>query len=131
MPASRKIRLAETLREELSQVIRTELRDPRLAAGLLSITGVDVSADLKYATVYVSIFGDDLVRKEMMTALKGASGILRAELGRTKAFKSVPALTFRYDDSIERGISLSRALETAMKMDAGIIPEETDESNSA
>ena len=117
MPAPRKVRLAETIRAELSQAIRTELRDPRLAGGLLTISGVDISSDLKYATVYVSILGDEKVRQDMMKALKGASGVLRAELGRTKAFKSVPELTFRYDESIERGARLYSAIEDAVRHD--------------
>jgi ribosome-binding factor A len=127
MPASRKIRLGETIRAELSTVIRTELRDPRMSAGLLSITDVDVSADLKYATVYVSIYGEDNVKQDMMKALKGASGILRAELGRTKAFKSVPELTFRYDDSIERGVNLYKAIESATELDSHIVPSSEDD----
>ena len=127
MPATRKIRLGETLRAELSNVIRTEMRDPRFTAGLLSVTGVDVSADLKYATVYVSVLGDDKVRRDMLKALGGASGLLRAELGRTKAFKSVPELSFRYDESIERGISLYRAIESAVQQDSLIVPEASED----
>jgi ribosome-binding factor A len=120
MPASRKIRLGETLRAELYEVIRREMRDPRLTAGLLSVTSVDVSQDLKYATVYVSVLGDEKVRRDMLKALGGASGLLRAELGRTKAFKSVPELQFRYDESIERGARLFSAIETAVRQDAEI-----------
>src|SRR5579875_634371 len=98
MPATRKVRLGETLRAELSEVIRRELRDPRLTAGLLSVTDVEVSPDLKYATVYVSVLGDQKVRRDTLNALHGAAGVLRAELGRRKAFKSVPELHFRYDE---------------------------------
>jgi ribosome-binding factor A len=127
MPASRKIRLGETLRAELSSVIRTELRDPRFTAGLLSITDVDVSADLKYATVYVSIYGEENVKQDMLKALKGAAGLLRAELGRTKAFKAVPELTFRYDDSIEKGVELYRAIESAREQDSLITHSSEEE----
>jgi len=127
MPASRKIRLAETLRAGLYEVIRREMRDPRLTAGLLSVTTVEVSADLKYATVYVSVLGDDQVRRDMLKALGGASGLLRAELGRTKAFKSVPELQFRYDESIERGARLFSAIENAVREDAERIPLPSDD----
>ena len=123
MPAPRKVRLAETLRAELSQVIRTELRDPRLQEGLLTITGVDISADLRYATVYYSVLGDEKVRKDIANALRGASGVLRAELGRTKAFKNVPELTFRYDESVERGAQLYSAIENAVRHDAELEAE--------
>jgi ribosome-binding factor A len=118
MPASRKVRLAETVRAELYEVIRREMRDPRFTAGLLSVTSVDVSQDLRYATVYVSVLGDDKVRRDMLKALGGASGLLRAELGRTKAFKSVPELQFRYDESIERGARLFSAIESALREDS-------------
>lgn len=118
MAATRKQRLAETLRAELYEVIRRELRDPRFSEGLLSITGVDVSPDLKYATVYVSVLGDETAKKDILKALAGASGVLRAELGRRKAFKSVPELHFRYDESIERGARVFSLIEQATREDA-------------
>ncbi len=123
MPASRKVRLGETLRAELSTLIRTELRDPRLIAGLLSVTSVDVSQDLRYATVYISVLGDDKIRKDAVNALRGAAGVLRAALGATKAFKSVPALTFRYDETIERGARILSAVENAARHDAELMAE--------
>lgn len=123
MPASRKRRLGETLRSELSDVIRRELRDPRLTAGLLSITDVDVSADLKYAIVFFSVLGDDAVRQDTLKALRGAAGLLRAELGRTKAFKSVPELQFRYDETIERGAKLHSLIDRALHDDAILAAE--------
>jgi ribosome-binding factor A len=126
MPASRRIRLGETLRAELSNLIRREMRDPRLTAILLSVTDVEVSPDLRYATVYVSVLGDELVRREALKALGGASGLLRAELGRTKAFKSVPELHFRYDETIERGARLYSAIENANR--AGDSATETNQA---
>jgi len=120
-----KIRLGETLRAELSGVIRREMRDPRLTAGLLSVTGVDVSPDLKYATVFVSVLGDEKIRRDALKALGGASGLLRAELGRTKAFKSVPELQFRYDESIERGAKLFSAIDNALRSDADLQAQST------
>jgi ribosome-binding factor A len=118
MTAPRKIRLADSLRAELSQIIRTEMRDPRFSSGLLSITSVDITGDLKYATVYFSVLGDEQVRQDTLKALRGASGLLRAELGRTKAFKSVPELQFRYDESIERGAHVFELIQAASRQDA-------------
>jgi ribosome-binding factor A len=123
MPATRKARLAETLRAELSDAIRRELRDPRLTAGLLSITDVNVSQDLKYATAYISVLGDDKVRKDALNALSGASGVLRQELVRRKAFKSVPELHFRYDETLERAANLYSAIATAVRHDAELEAE--------
>jgi ribosome-binding factor A len=118
MTAPRKTRLAETIRAELSDIIRREMRDPRFTLVLLSITGVNVSADLKYATCYISVLGDQAVRDTTLKALRGAAGLLRSELGKTKSFKSVPELQFRYDLSIERGAHVHSLIEGAKKADA-------------
>lgn len=96
------------------------MRDPRFTANLLSITDVHVTADLKYATVYFSVLGDDKARADAQTALKGASGLLRAELGRTKVFKNVPELQFRYDESIERGAHVFELIQHAREDDEAL-----------
>ncbi len=117
------------MRAELAQIIRTEMRDPRFSTGLLSITSVDITGDLKYATVYFSVLGDEQVRQDMLKALRGAAGLLRAELGRTKAFKSVPELQFRYDESIERGAHVFELIQAAARQDAAnpSVPGSDDE----
>ena len=120
MTAPRKTRLAESLRAELSTIIRTEMRDPRFTANLLSITDVHVSADLKYATVFFSVLGDEQARLDTLKALRGAAGLLRGELGRTKAFKSVPELQFRYDESIERGAHVFELIVQARETDEAL-----------
>jgi ribosome-binding factor A len=117
MSAPRKIRLGETIRAELVDIIRREMRDPRLTAGLLSITDVEVSPDLKYATVYFSLLGDQKLRDDALKALQGAAGLLRAELGRTKSFKSVPALRFSYDTGIERGMHITDVMSNVARLD--------------
>jgi len=121
MPAPRKARIAEALRLELSEVIRREMRDPRLSEGLLSITGVDVSSDLRYATVFISVLGDDDAQKQVTKALQGAAGVLRNELRSRKAFKNVPELSFQYDDSIARAARIFTLLEES-KRDAALHP---------
>jgi ribosome-binding factor A len=118
MSGTRKQRLQEALRAELSEVIRREMRDPRLREGLLSITDVDVSQDLKHATVYVSVLGDDTVRQHEMAALRGAAGLLRGQLGRRGAFKSVPELSFKYDEGMARGTRIFEVLEQIKREDA-------------
>ncbi|MBV9851707.1 MAG: 30S ribosome-binding factor RbfA [Armatimonadetes bacterium] len=118
MPANRKQRLQESLRAELSEVLRREMRDPRFTEGLLSITDVEVSADYKHATVYVSVLGDQQARKDSLNALRGASGVLRGELGRRKTFNTVPELHFKYDESLERGAHMFEVLERIKREDA-------------
>jgi len=129
MAATRKQRLQETLRAELSDIIRRDMRDPRFRAGLLSITDVEASDDLKHAVIFVSILGDELVRKTEMQALRDAKGVLKYELGRRKLFNYVPDLSFKYDDTLERGASMFALLERVRQedeqraRDAGIEPE--------
>lgn len=118
MPGTRKQRLQESLRAEISDIIRREMRDPRFTEGLLSITDVEVTTDLKHATVYVSVLGDEQARKDELAALKGATHVLRSELKRRKAFVNVPELTFRYDDAIERGGQMFALLERVRREDA-------------
>ena len=117
MAATRKQRLQETLRAELSDIIRRDMRDPRFRAGLLSITDVEASDDLKHAIVFVSILGDELVRKTEMQALRDAKGVLKYELGRRKLFNNVPDLSFKYDDTLERGASMFALLERVRQED--------------
>lgn len=118
MAATRKQRLQETLRAELSDIIRRDMRDPRFSEGLLSITGVEVTPDLKHATVFVSVLGDEQARKDELNALKGAAGVLRGELGRRKTIINVPELSFRYDDALERGSQMFALLERIKQEDA-------------
>jgi ribosome-binding factor A len=118
MPGTRKQRLQESLRAEISDVIRRDMRDPRFSEGLLSITDVEVTPDLKHATVFVSVLGDEQARKDEMAALKGAAHVMRTELKRRKAFINVPELTFRYDDAIERGGHIFAVLEKVRQEDA-------------
>jgi ribosome-binding factor A len=118
MPAPRKARIAEALRLELSEVIRREMRDPRLIEGLLSITSVDVSSDLRYATVFISVLGDEDAQEHVTRALQGAAGVLRAQLRLRKAFKNVPELSFQYDESIARAARIFTLLEESKRFDA-------------
>jgi ribosome-binding factor A len=115
MAGPRKARIGEALRAELWEVIRREMRDPRLVEGLMSITAVDVSADLKYATVFISVLGDEKAQAGALAALSGAAGVLRNELRQRKSFKSVPELSFRYDEGIARGVRIFDLLEESKR----------------
>ncbi len=117
MPGTRKQRLQESLRAELSDVIRREMRDPRFRNGLLSITEVEVTQDLKHATVYVSVLGDAQAQQDELRALRGATHVLREELKRRRAFINVPDLSFKYDDAIERGNQMFELLQRVKQED--------------
>ncbi len=133
MPATRKQRLQDQLREVLYEIIRREMRDPRFSDGLLSITDVEVTADYKNATVFVSLLGgSEEARLEKLNLLRRATGVLRQELKRSKAFINVPSLTFKYDEAIERGSYMFDVLEKVRREDDARpkppVAEEVDEA---
>ncbi len=104
-------RINEEIQRELSTLIRT-VKDPRVT-GMISVTGVDTTADLKYAKIYISLL-DKTNAKEVMRGLKSASGYLRRELGRALDLRATPELEFLQDDSIDKGahiLELLRGLE--------------------
>ena len=100
MSATRMGRINEEIQRTLSELIRT-VKDPRVH-GLISITAVDTTADLKYAKVYVSSL-DQSDMKEVLKGLKSASGYLRRELGHALSLRATPELTFIQDDSMVKG----------------------------
>ena len=100
MPSNRIGRINEEIQRELSALIRT-VKDPRVH-GLVSITAVDTTADLRYAKVYVSVL-DHSDGKEVVKGLKSAGGYLRRELGRALQLRYTPELQFVEDDSIGAG----------------------------
>lgn len=112
---SRASRLGDQIQRELSELIRNEVRDPGL--GLVTVTGVDVSRDLSHAKVYVSTLeGDDALARSLR-ALARAGGFLRSRLARTLDARTVPELHFVHDESVERGVRLSRLIDEAVESD--------------
>lgn len=101
-------RLGETLKAELSDIIQRELKDPRI--GFVTITGVDVSPDLRQARVFLSIMGDEKTREEGIAGLTQARGHIRSELGKRVRLKFLPELHFRIDPSIEEGLRISKLI---------------------
>ncbi len=95
-------RINVVLREAISSVLAEDLRDPRLG-GMVSVVRVDASPDLGAARVYVSVLGDDDAKAGSMKALKSASRFVHRRLREKVALKSVPAVEFRLDESIEAG----------------------------
>lgn len=100
-------RVNELMRSEISELLLREVKDPRLSQGLVSITEVEVSPDLRRATVYVSHLGTDEERRDALTGLEKASPFLHRELSRRLDMRHVPDLLFRFDPSIERGARLA------------------------
>jgi len=108
-------RIGEQLRRELAELIRAELRDPRLA--LISMTSIEVSRDLAYARIYVTLMGDPAERNERVAELNQAAPLLRRELGRRMRLRVIPKLEFRYDEIVEQGARLSALIDAAVASD--------------
>lgn len=109
---SRAGRIADQIQRELAELIRGELKDPRV--GLVTITDVEVSADYHHARVFVTtLMGDDAI-ESAMDGLNRASGFLRSRLAASLRTRTVPELHFEYDESVERGTRLSRLIDEAV-----------------
>lgn len=93
-------RLNDLFREEISRILQHQVRDPRLA-GLLSITHVDISPDIRYAKVFVSILGSEEEKTQALEGLGRAQGFFRRELAHKLNLRRIPQLSFHRDDSME------------------------------
>ena len=120
MPAefSRTQRLGEQIKRDLALLIQRELKDPRV--GMVTVNFVDLSKDLSYADVNVTVLvADDSDQKivESLTILNEAASFLRMELGRGLKVRKVPPLRFHYDDSLKRGARINELIHHALKSD--------------
>ena len=103
-------RVAEQVRRDLADLIRTELKDPRV--GMISLTDVELTPDYAHAKVFFTTFNSEHLY-EIERGLKRASGFLRRELGKRIHIHTLPELHFVYDNSIERGTSMSQLIDQA------------------
>ena len=109
-------RVNEAIREVLSEGI-PELKDPRI--GFVTVTGVETTPDLRHATVYVSVLGNERTREASLAGLQSSHGVLQAQLARQLRMKRTPQLTFDYDQTIERGVRLSKLIDELTLDDDG------------
>lgn len=117
----RQERLQEQLIHELSEMIRRDLRDPRL--GFVTLTGAEITRDLRHAKVFVSVMGEPEAQKQSLKALNSASGLLRGEFARRAHLRVAPELVFERDLGIERGQRIFELLHT---VEADLKPREED-----
>ncbi|GAV11976.1 MULTISPECIES: 30S ribosome-binding factor RbfA [Paenibacillus] len=101
-------RVGEQMKKELSQLIQTEIKDPRI--GFITVTGVDVTNDLSQAKVYLSVMGNEEQKEQSIKALEKASGFLRSEIGKRIRLRHTPELLFKIDSSIEYGSHIEKLL---------------------
>jgi ribosome-binding factor A len=102
-------RINEVLREVIGSAVATELSDPRI--GFVTVTSVETSPDLRTAKVYVSVLGDEDAREATLGALRSSHGVIQAKIAAETRMKRTPTLRFDYDDTVERGMRISRLLE--------------------
>jgi ribosome-binding factor A len=109
MGGGRMRRVDGAMREVLSVAIAKDLKDPRI--GFVTVTGVKTSPDFRHARVYVSVLGTDPERSASMDGLRSAHGFLQRRLADELTLKHTPSLTFEYDDTVDRGMRISRLLD--------------------
>ena len=110
-------RVNEAVRNVVADGVR-DLKDPRI--GLVTVTGVKVTPDLREATVLVSVLGNDKARRGTLEGLASAHGVLQARINRELSLRRTPTLTFTYDDAVERGVRMTKLIDEL----AADLPEE-------
>lgn len=111
--APRVRRIADQIQRELAELIRMEVKDPRV--GMVTLTDVDVTADYAHAKVFFTRLGPEQALHEAEQALQHAAGFLRTQLSHRLRLRTVPQLHFVYDASVERGMRLSRLIDEAVQ----------------
>ena len=114
MSLNRVRRVAGEMKKEISRILAREIKDPRIAA-LTSVTGVDLSRDLRHATVYVSIYGSEAEKEKTMQVLLRAEGFIRSEIGRRIRLRYAPEIHFAEDRSLEYGAHIDKVLKSLHK----------------
>ena len=110
-------RVGEQIQRELAELIRTELKDPRL--GMISISQVTVSRDMSHAKVFVSVLGNEQQTEASMAVLRHAAGFLRHKLGKIMHMRVIPELHFFLDRSLEEGARIGALINAAIASDRG------------
>ncbi|HJU89420.1 MAG TPA: 30S ribosome-binding factor RbfA [Gemmatimonadaceae bacterium] len=126
MPNQRRAdRLAERIREEIATFLFSGAKDPRLQ-GLVTVTGVDVTPDLRRARVFVSVMGSDEERRASFTALESMAGHLRSRVAKTLRLRFTPEIEFANDESVERAARIETLLN---RIKNGELPPDEEPSN--
>lgn len=108
MSGARKERISDAVQAEVARLLQFEVQDSRL--GFVTVTGVEMTGDLRRARVFISLLGDDSRRDQSLDALEAARGFLRKRIGQTLRLKYTPELVFSLDTSIEQGAKIEKLL---------------------
>ncbi len=109
MTGDRMRRVDEAMREVLSDAITSEIKDPRV--GFITVTAVETSPDLRHARVFVSVLGEEAVRRRSLAGLESAHGYLQRRVARELRLKNTPTLEFVYDETVERAQRLTDLID--------------------
>ena len=126
MASNRIGRINEEIQRELSDQLR-RLKDPRVQGGMVTITRVDTTGDLRYARIFISVL-NKAQEKDVLKGLKSASGFLRRELGRALQLRYTPELQFVADDSIQYGAHILEVLRDIERRDEAMAAERPEEA---
>ena len=108
------IRVNEEVHHELSNIIRGEIKDPRIHP-MTSVVAVEVAPDLKTAKAYISVLGDEKAQKDTLAGLRSAEGFIRVKLAKSINLRNTPEITFILDQSIEYGVKMSKMIDDVTK----------------
>lgn len=109
-------RISEEVKKIVSELLTRGLKDPRINS-MTSITKVEVTGDLRYANIFVSVLGDKSIKEETLKGLESAKGFIRKEIGSKIDLRYVPEPIFHLDESIEQGIYISKLIDKINKTD--------------
>jgi len=115
----RSSRISEEIKKEVSLIIQSELKDPRI--GFITVVAVEITNDLQIAKIYISIMGTEENKAETITALNKAKGYIRSELGKRIRLRVTPEINFVIDNSIEYGNKIDKILDDIFKNNEGKI----------
>lgn len=118
-------RVGEAVREEVAAFLARDARDPRIT-GLVTVTAVEMARDLRHATVYVSVLGDEAAKASTAEALAGMAPHLRGRVGRALRLQFAPELTFRLDESVQRAARIETLLAQIKRDEAPREPASDD-----
>ena len=113
--SSKNTRINGEVQRELSEIIRGEIKDPRVTKAMVSVVSVEVTPDLKYCKAYISVLGSPEAAEAAVEGLERAVGYIRRELAHRINLRNTPEIRFVLDQSIEHGIHMSKLIEQVAK----------------
>lgn len=121
------MRINEEVHRELSNIIRSEIKDPRINP-MTSVVAVEVAPDLKSAKAYISVLGDEKSQKDTLAGLNSAEGYIRRALAKSVNLRNTPQIRFIMDQSIEYGVNMSKMIDDVREKDGD--REDNNETNN-